>query len=556
MCLNDFEGVFSVNVVIYRARVKDGVFYDMTFNPLVDYEILKKIRKLEELEVITPEIPFETGQAILKTIYGSSIIGRFISSRDFIVERALRKVGIQRIKRYVDIKGTSGDAPSSFEMSHLEEYISGRIVEINKLLGIKDSIEMERGRIINTIQGLYCLRRISVTSCSSGKSGSCSLCKNKGCVVNLAGSGKNGIYLYQADNYNFNRPLQARVRVKKIFDTSIEAEKEVVAFVKSRRGMGLLWCAPGAFQYDVLSESITEVLNRSGRILYITSKYYTFEALEAFRRSISGIKIDITDGFKPNYRNLDISICSYDEYPLFYKCFDYVILDFRYAFIDKNIKSHFGLAKKAVKERGKFLGVTCCPDSLEKEGVDGKFHVITIPMGFVKNPIPEPRIVTSRYLKSQEVIIPQMAVDVIKWSIKEGSRIIIFVPDSFGISNVYNYLTEVEGIDRDKIDISDKDDKISIMGFKRMEFQILISADIMDVTQIIEDVNIIVMHSDDDTFTEEALINIAAMAACHNKNKLREVVFVAAEENEKLSLAKSTIRNINKAAWEKGYLKG
>jgi late competence protein required for DNA uptake (superfamily II DNA/RNA helicase) len=211
--------------------------------------------------------------------------------------------------------------------------------------------------------------------------------------------------------------------------------------------------------------------------------------------------------------------------------------------------------QRAVKEKGKFLNITCCPERDRKSIFKSPPEIINIPVTYMKNPIPEPRIITSRFLKGADAFFPQIVMDLIRWSIEEGLRLIIFVPDEGELHKVYYYLVNMEGIDRYSIDISHEGEKSPLMRFKRREVGILLSDDLSDCTHIIEDVNVVVMQSDEEVYRVDTLINMAAMAAMHTGKELREVVFVATQENETLSLAKSTIRNINRISWEMGYIK-
>lgn len=88
-----------MNAVIYRARGKNGYIYDKSFNPLMDFEILKRTRNIEKIEVVTPDIPFELAEVILKSIYDTSMfIGKLISSDDFLLNRTLKKYKIEKKK--------------------------------------------------------------------------------------------------------------------------------------------------------------------------------------------------------------------------------------------------------------------------------------------------------------------------------------------------------------------------------------------------------------------------------------------------------------------------
>lgn len=543
-----------MEVVIYKARGRDGYFYDMSLNPSVDFAVLKSTRNIERLEVITPRIEIDKAEKILKSIYASSIIAKIIPSQDLLINNALRKLRIDRIKENIFHKSI---LPSPEIILRVENYIMGKAITLKKLFSLEKEIGLGYKRIIDIVQILYCQRRIKmIPSCRNIRGGEvCSYCGKSPCSECYFGFGKEDILLYEACNYNMTIPVHIDYKRKKMHDSLTAAYNNILTFVRSKKTSAVLWCAPNSFQYEVIAGGIVEVLRRGGKVLFVTSPSQVYEVKESLREIIKGPKIDNTDGITPDFKQLDISICSYKGYPCFHKAFDLVILDERYAFLERPIKDILFICQKGVKEKGKFINITCSPDRQRKSMLKGSAEIIDLPISLTKNPIPEPRIVTSRFLKGAEAFIPPMAIDVIKWSLGEGSRAIIFVPDDIGLQMVYHYLTAKEGIDKDLIDISYKTNKSSLVNFMKRKSQILISLDFKDAVNVIEDVNVIAMYCDNDAYHVDTLVYMAAMAVAHMKNNLREVVFVAANETETISLAKSMIRAVNKMAWERGYLK-
>lgn len=545
-----------MDVVVYKAKGKDGYLYDISFNPTIDFEILKRTRKVRSIEIITPEVSMASAQELLKGIYGTSqVFGRLLDSHEYNINSVLKKLNISKTQRMI----TEGAyIPSNEDISKLEVHITGRIVALSRLAQIGQSIGFSEEQIIDIIQSLYCERRIKMMPARKkiGNKSICTICNKEVQSQCCMGFNEEDILLYAADNYSLNKAKSIHVKSEKVTEIIKNAKDGFYNFVKSKKSSGVLWCAPNAFEYDSIVDGIGEVIKKGGRVLYATSTFITFEALEAMKEALEGAKIDIIHGFEPDYKKNDMCVCSYSEFPFFYKAFDLVILDLRYAFLERFIQNLVYIYQKAVKEKGKFLNITCYPDKDKRSLFKSSPEIISIPVTYKKNPIPEPRIITSRFLKGAEAFFPQIVMDVIKWSLEENTRILIFVPNEGEVHKVYYYLTNLEGIDRDMIELSYEKDKAPLMKFKRGEVQILISMDFKDTTNIIDDVNIIVMNSDDDVYRVDTLINIAAMASMGSGKKLREVMFVATQENERLSLAKSTIRNINRISWEMGYIKG
>lgn len=543
-----------MDVVVYKAKGKDGYLYDISFNPTIDYEILKRTRNIKSIEIITPEVSVASAQELLKEVYGTSLIfGKLVDSQEHIINSGLRKLNINKIQRRI----TEGVyIPSIEDISKIEEQITGRVVSLYKLLVIGGELGFSEEQIVNIIQLLYCERRIKIAPArkSIGNKIVCTICGKESCKDCCMGFNEDDILLYAADNYNLNRAKNVNVRMGKVTEAIKKAGIGFYNFIKSKRNSGILWCAPNSFEYDSVVEGIAEIIKRGGKVLFATSTFITNEALSAMKGALEGARVGMIYGFEPDYKKNDVCVCSYSEFPCFYKAFDLVILDQRYLFLERPVQNITYIYQKAAKEKGKFLNITCYPERDKKSFFRSTPEIISIPVTYRKNPIPEPRIITSRFLKGAEAFFPQMVLDVIKWSLKENSKLIIFVPDEGEVHKVYYYLTTLEGIDRDIIDLSYEKDKTPLLRFKRGEVRILISMDLKDTTHIIEDINIIVMNSDDEVYGVDSLINIAAMASMGTGKKLREVMFVATQENERLSLAKSTIRNINRISWEMGYI--
>jgi late competence protein required for DNA uptake (superfamily II DNA/RNA helicase) len=548
--------VSYLEVVIYKAKGRDGYFYDMSLNPDIDFAVLKNTRNVTNLEVITPEIGMEKAESILKSIYSSSsIFGKLIYSQDFLINKTLKKLGISRIKQSITENYV---LPNVETILKVEDIIKGKVINLEMLTSRKKDMALSFREVIDIVQVLYCQRRIRmVSSCGYKKDKQvCSFCGKQSCECCPLGFSKEDILLYAAYNYSNSNQVYVDHKLRKLQESHKEAYDGLVNFIKSKRTSAILWCAPNSFEYDVLSGGVIEVIKNGGKALIVTSSSMVYEIKESLKSIIKGPEIDNTDGYFPDFKKLDISICSYNDYPCFHKAFDLVILDERYSFIDRPITNILFVCQRAVKEKGKFLNITCSPEKGRKSIFKASPEIISLPVAYARNPIPEPRIVTSRYLKGAEAFIPPMASDVIKWSLGEGARVIIFVPDERGVHMVYYYLTSLEGIDKELIDISEESNKVPMMSFMKRESQILVSRDFRDAVNTIEDVNVIVMYSDNDVYKVDTLVYMASMAVAHVKNNLREVVFVASSETETLSLAKSTIRSINKMAWEKGYLKG
>lgn len=544
-----------MDVVLYRAKGKDGYLYDISFNPSIDLEILRKTRNVKALEIVTPSVSFDSGQELLRGLYGKTFgFKKLPNSQDFLISSKLKKLNINKVQRDITI---GEPIPAQMDISKLEDYVAGRYIALSKLVNKGIKLGYSEAQIINVIQTLYCERRIKMMPAiiAVGNKRVCTICNKEVCEGCCLGLKEDDIILYAADNYNINTPKNIEVKLERTSEIIEKANVAVKNFIRSKKNYGILWSIPSTYEYNAVLEGIAEVVSRGGKVLYSTSTFCTNEAKIAIAEKLGGAIVNIVYGIDNEYKQNDVSICSYSEFPCFYKAFDLVILDQRYAYIDRPSENLAYIYQKAVKEKGKFLNITILPDKMNKSILKNAFDTVTIPIAYLKNPIPEPRIITSKFLNGAEIFFPQMVMDVIRWAMKENSKLIVFAPDEGEVHKIFYYLTNLEGINRDIIDLSNDKDKTSLLKFKRGESKILISTDLKDTMNIIEDINIVVMNSDSSFYDVDTLINIAAMASFGAEKKLREVMFVASEENERLSLAKSCIRSINKMSWEMGYIK-
>lgn len=540
-----------MDVVIYKAKMRDGYIYDMSLNPKVDFSILKRIRKISSLTVISNKIPVRVGELILENIYGTmGLFGKLIASQEYVIKNVFKKYSVPLIEKNIDLE----EFIDKNSISTVENYIKGKIISIKQLLDLKFNMGLKENEIINAIQALYCERRIRmIPSVRLDRDEVCSFCNKKPCSICRFGFFNDDVLLYAADNYNF-KGVKKVILKKAIFSEPLKrAYDDFALFTKSKKECAAILCVPGSFDYDVLAGGIIETVKYGGRVLFITSSFEISKAKEYLSKTIKDVIIGCAENKEYILKDEDILIHSFKDYTPFYKAFDLVIFDKRYAFLEQKFEDDELIYKKAVKEKGKFAVITSFIPKNKR--YKGGFDIIPLTVLKNRKPIPEPRIVLTRFLKGEEFYLPSMVVEIINWSIKENTGIIIFVPDEIVQDKVYNYLTLYENFDPMIIDISTEKYKQSLLKLKKNEINIIISSDIKDVMTFDKDVNVIVMCSDDKMYDTESLISMSSIASNSKSDMIGEVVFVASNETERMSLAKSSIRNMNKISWERGYIR-
>jgi late competence protein required for DNA uptake (superfamily II DNA/RNA helicase) len=543
-----------MKVVVYKAQGKTGDLFDISFNPLIDFEILKNTRNIEKLEILTPKVSFEDGERILKNIYGESVLNKIIIAHDYYIKHGIKKFKTIEVIKTIKDKTV---IPSPLAITKIEECITGKVVSISRLLKLSFELGLTEDMIMDIIQILYCERRIRMIPAirKKRKSDICTFCEKEACNSCSLGFRRDDILLYAADNYNIGVPRTVEFKKKKLSESLDKAMLSLRHFLTfSKKKSAVLWCVPGSFDYFVIGELLSEFIKAGGKILYITAPCLLYEVEQEINNIIEDVNISTVYKDSYKYRDSDIIIASYSDYQCFHKAFDLVIYDDRMAFTERPLENMLSITSRAVKEKGRFLNITCFPDLNSKGYLYGNHtpEVIVIPVSYSRSPIPEPLIVLSRLLK---VSIPQIVIDTVKWTIEDKLKVFIFVPNEESMTMVYDYLVNFGHIKNDLIDFSSTRDKTAIIKLKRREIQIIISNDFADAKVIIEDLNVVVINADNNIYNKDTLLYMASMANYHSKKKCGQVLFAVEKDNEIVNTTKEKIRGINKIAWESGYLR-
>lgn len=229
-----------MEVCIYKARGKGGSIYDMSLNPYIDFEVLKRLRGITNIEIITEKISISKAEAIIKQIYSGNLLGKFISLQDFYINTILKKAGIKREYKFI----TNGkDLPDVEVLEIIEEYIKGKVITLRDLLNLDEFRYMDYDTIIDCIQMLYCERRIKYTQATSnGKNKDiCFMCAKERCNVCGFDYKEDDLILYAADNYNNLKIAEIGLEINKTSQATIDTLKEVTDFIRTKKKRLYYW---------------------------------------------------------------------------------------------------------------------------------------------------------------------------------------------------------------------------------------------------------------------------------------------------------------------------
>ncbi|MEG1870597.1 MAG: hypothetical protein RR192_01200 [Peptostreptococcaceae bacterium] len=169
-------------------------------------------------------------------------------------------------------------------------------------------------------------------------------------------------------------------------------------------------------------------------------------------------------------------------------------------------------------------------------------------------PIVEPRIITTRMNVEEE--IPMGVYEYLEWSINTNRKVIIYVPDNEKVDRIFKYLHHIQdkltrNIFKKKIGKFDRND---ISEFLASDYGILVTDDLNE-NYTIHPVNIMVFFADSIDFNYKDLIYISSKVNRLSMTEREEVIFLCNCETENMDKCREILRELNKKAWEEGFLK-
>lgn len=169
-------------------------------------------------------------------------------------------------------------------------------------------------------------------------------------------------------------------------------------------------------------------------------------------------------------------------------------------------------------------------------------------------PLIEPRIINTRINVNED--LPLVVYDYLKWSIISNKKVVIYVPDDKKVDNIYNYLINF------KDELTKNIFSYKSCGKKHESLtKFLAKAKAIMVTNCFENsdvdltgINVMVFFAEDEIFNYKKLVYLSSRASRSKSLERGEVIFLSNELSEDMDNAKDILRELNKRAWEAGFL--
>ncbi|MDO4814056.1 MAG: helicase-related protein [Gemella sp.] len=297
----------------------------------------------------------------------------------------------------------------------------------------------------------------------------------------------------------------------------------------------LVWAVCGAGKTEIIYDLIATYLKENKNIcLAIPRKDVVKELAIRIKKDFS-MEMNILHGDEKTLLGNNLYIMTCHQLFHYYKFFDLIIVDEVDAFpYNGNDVLEYGM-KKALKDSSPLVFLSATPSDKIKKSVD---DIYKLPIRYHRNLLPLPRISINKNF-SKNIFSTNILKELdllIKESLDKNRRLLIFVPtieigEKLAKSTSYKFVSS-KTLDRNDL----------VENFRNRDFDVLITTTILERGVTFDYLDIIVFHAEHQTFSKEALIQIAGRVGRKDYDPSGSIIFFGGEKNKNM---KSAIREID-----------
>ena len=301
--------------------------------------------------------------------------------------------------------------------------------------------------------------------------------------------------------------------------------------------------APPYSSVKTLLDAVYTCLLKGDRILYVTNEKTSEIQIQEELTQLNFTNYTYAKDLNSNYDDYLLVLCSFEGMQDVKGKFKIVMIDDSRGFPEYKSDNIMELINNNYFVEAKYI-------SFSMESIFLGFREIIIPIRENKLPIVEPRFLSTRIDLSKE--IPYVAYEYIKWSIKAGRNIIIYVPNRDIVKQVSTYLSSF----RDEVSdcvmyyLSGSLDERAIKNYADGKEAIIVTNDFKKIYPSERESDIMVFFADDNEYNYKNLVHFCGKVGRGESINRAEVIFLSNSISKDMEEAKNITRSFNKEAWE------
>lgn len=363
------------------------------------------------------------------------------------------------------------------------------------------------------------------------------------------------LYHLPAQNWEVNQAISCQWEGE-LSIAQQQVADDLLAAVKHQRNH-LVWAVTGAGKTEMMYPAITAVLRRGGRVGIATPRVDVANELY-LRLKVVFAQVDcllLHGQSDDSYRLTPLMICSTHQLVRFKEAFDLLVIDEIDAFPFYN-NAMLGQAKdRAVKKIGSLLLLTATPDKKLQKDYQNQLSIL--PARYHRHALPVPK----HYWVGdwQRAIckgrLPRQLITLIQRYAKEQRRCLIFLPNIQLMKQCemicHQYFPDLRLA---SVSSQDEERQSKVQAMRDEKYDFLLTTLILERGVTFPAIHVIVLGSEDATFTTSALVQISGRAGRKPECPTGEVSFLHEGMTRASKQAVKQIQQMNRLGRERGLI--
>lgn len=322
----------------------------------------------------------------------------------------------------------------------------------------------------------------------------------------------------------------------------------------------IVWAVTGAGKTEMLFEGLEEALMKGKRICIASPRIdVCLELAPRFQTAFPDVSLALLyGGVEEEYRYTQLVVATTHQLYRFKEAFDVIVIDEIDAFPYYLNDALYFASNKAKKRKSATIYLTATPDRKMRNKIKrGRIEASLLPARYHKHALPVPKgVYHSRSILDKKISNSHPVMKHIQKLITLKKRFILFIPTISMMEEVYQMLKKFFQKSRfERVHSQDPERKNKVMKMRQGEFDFLLTTTILERGVTFPNIDVIVIGSDHQVYTEAALVQIAGRAGRSADYPTGEVTYYHQGWTRSMKGAVKQIKRMNQLAMKKGYIK-
>jgi competence protein ComFA len=335
------------------------------------------------------------------------------------------------------------------------------------------------------------------------------------------------------------------------------ASQRVIEAIRQQEEL-LVWAVCGAGKTEILFAGIESALSASKRVCIATPRTdVVLELTPRLKAAFPNTPVaSLYGGSEDRHVYAPLTLATTHQLMRFYQAFDVIILDEVDAFpytVEESLKHAVIQARKTPSA---MIYLTATPnEKWQKECRNGKRNYVTIPARFHRYKLPVPTFKWCGNWQKQlkKGTLPPIVLHWVKKRLQEQKQALIFFPHIALMEKALPILQKLHP-QIESVHAEDPKRKDKVQNMRKREIPVLLTTTILERGVTFPNIDVAVLGSEDDVFTESALVQIAGRVGRSSDFPDGNITYFHYGKTVAMEKAQLQILKMNREALKKGLI--